>query len=288
VYLAGVGMTNGIADLISEIGSVDLISKIGSVDLISKIGSVDLISKIGSVDLISKIGSVERCRVWFDADTLTKPEVLAALGRLVRLLMGLGLVVEVKGWEIDQGKGIDDYLANGYRIEETHTLDTEGILRGATLRKQSAHLISSVAEGKRETPIMPVVRNVFSTPTQPTLAESRERTEAAFVAAIQAPAGTFTLHNGPTGSGKTTAFATHATAGMIYAARNYKVLLEAKEACEAERKPVNMLYGRGRRVEKATAKSQIFNSDMNACASCDRETIIFLCWKGRMDGKNQR
>jgi hypothetical protein len=234
VYLAGVGMTSGIADLISE------------------------------------IGSVERCRVWFDADSLTKPEVLAALGRLVRLLMGLGLVVEVKGWELDQGKGIDDYLANGYRIEETHTLDTEGILRGATLRKQSAHLISSVAEGKRETPILPVVQEVFSTPTQPTLAESRERTEAAFVAAIQAPAGTFTLHNGPTGSGKTTAFATHATAGKIYAARNYKVLLEAKEACEAENKPVKVLYGRGRRIdENADEETQAIQREIWDQAGCE-------------------
>ena len=68
VYLAGVGMTSGIADLISE------------------------------------IGSVERCRVWFDADTLTKPEVLAALGRLVRLLMECGVVVEVKAGRSRKGR----------------------------------------------------------------------------------------------------------------------------------------------------------------------------------------
>ncbi len=214
VYLAGVGMTNGIADL------------------------------------ISKIGSVERCRVWFDADTLTKPEVLAALGRLVRLLMELGLVVEVKGWEISKGKGIDDYLANGHRIEETHTLDTDGILRGATLRKQSAHLISSVSKGSREVPIMPDPREVLreNQRKEPTVAEMRRATRAAFVEAIKSLVGTFVLLDGATGSGKTKAFVEEALEGTVYAANNYKKMFEVLGALKEEGRSHRALFGRGRKA----------------------------------------
>ena len=236
----------------------------------------------GLVESLQHLEGVKRACVVFDADSFKNPNVYSALGSIVRLLQSVGLDVEVRGWSLKKGKGIDDYLANGHKFSDTKILDAAGILRGSTPRKQSAYLISSEKKGSRETLILPDVRKVLEAPKeQPTLEEMRAKTEAAFVDALQRPAGTFVLHDGATGTGKTTAFVKHAKEGSIYAATNYKALFEVRDALEAANRPYIELFGRGRRVDPtADPETKARQEEIWEQAGCDYERAETLGRQG--------
>jgi len=229
------------------------------------------------VEQITRLG-ISKARVWFDADSLEKPDVLAALARLIRVLRSRDLTVEIRGWESAKGKGIDDYLANGHALAGTHTVDAEGILRGATLRKRSAYLVSSLLKGSREVPLLPDLGVVFQERKEPTLEEMRRFTRAAFVEAMNAATGTFTLLDAPTGGGKTTSFVEEAIGGTVYAAANYKQMFEVMEALEKAGRSYRVLYGRGRPVdETADAETQARQQviwDQAGCKEFERAEVL--------------
>lgn len=229
------------------------------------------------VDQITRLG-ISKARVWFDADWLEKPDVLAALASLIRELRSREITVEIRGWEIAKGKGIDDYLANGHALADTYTVDAEGILRGATLRKRSAYLVSSLLKGSREVPLLPDLGVVFQKRKEPTLEEMRRFTRLAFVEAINAATGTFTLLDAPTGGGKTTSFVEEAIGGTVYAAANYKQMFEVMEALEKAGRSYRVLFGRGRPVdETADAETQARQQviwDQAGCKYIERAEVL--------------
>ena len=71
------------------------------------------------LDELEQLGgdAIEKARVWFDADSNTNPNLLRSLKNLIEALTARGIVVEVKGWDPARGKGIDDYLQGGGRLE---------------------------------------------------------------------------------------------------------------------------------------------------------------------------
>lgn len=194
------------------------------------------------------------CRVWFDADALTNAQVLDALARLLERMEGMEIPCEVMGWEIAKGKGIDDYLAAGGALSDVENHDVSDIKRAATRRKSSSHLRSSQAgNGGREVPILPDATAIFERKDVPSEAALREATEAAFLEAMQSPVGTFFVHDGSTGTGKTRAVAKHLLPRMVYVARNYKALFDAEKAIKAEDRVYRMLFGRAKEPDTTNA-----------------------------------
>jgi hypothetical protein len=61
-------------------------------------------------DLKAKFPKLKTCLVAFDSDWRIKPQVKAALEKLMRGLSGAGFRVKVRTWPPHMGKGIDDYL----------------------------------------------------------------------------------------------------------------------------------------------------------------------------------
>ena len=230
------------------------------------------------LERLEELQGVKKALVCFDADWQEKPEVLAALASLIRVLRSHGIAVEIRGWEIAKGKGIDDYLANGHALADTYTVDAEGILRGATLRKRSAYLVSSLLKGSREVPLLPDLALVFQERKEPTLEEMRRFTRLAFVEAINAATGTFTLLDGPTGGGKTTSFVEEVIGGTVYAAANYKQMFEVMEALEKAGRSYRVLFGRGRLVdETADAETQARQQviwDQAGCKYIERAEVL--------------
>jgi hypothetical protein len=60
-------------------------------------------------NLKAKFPKLKTCLIAFDSDWRVKPQVKAALEKLMRGLSGAGFRVKVRTWP-PQHKGIDDYL----------------------------------------------------------------------------------------------------------------------------------------------------------------------------------
>jgi Domain of unknown function (DUF3854) len=95
-------------------------------------------------------------RVAFDADARRKPEVSGAQLRLVRDLRARGLAVELEVWLEDDGKGIDDLLANG---KTPQVLTGDDALAGAEVIDREARGVP-VEEPKSDA-VPTVFRNYF-------------------------------------------------------------------------------------------------------------------------------
>jgi len=61
-------------------------------------------------DLKAKFPSLRTILIAFDSDWRVKPQVKAALEKMMRNLSGVGFRVKVRTWPPHMGKGIDDYL----------------------------------------------------------------------------------------------------------------------------------------------------------------------------------
>jgi hypothetical protein len=204
-----------------------------------------LLRRLDELEQLS--GSIQKARIWFDADSYTNPNVLRSLKNLLEALTARGIVVEVKGWDLARGKGIDDYLQGGGRLEDVQRMDVEGILRNGRLRKHSAHLRSSTKNARGyHTPLMPDTSVLFDPqPAEPTQEGLYQKTEEAMREALASLIGTLYCHDGATGTGKTHSFTKLATAGTVYAAPNYKVLLEVEQRLKDAGKRYLTLFGRG-------------------------------------------
>lgn len=63
-----------------------------------------------ATDLQRQLPELERVVIAFDMDMWTNPNVKTALIKLICLFQASGLEVQVKNWDIAEGKGYDDYL----------------------------------------------------------------------------------------------------------------------------------------------------------------------------------
>jgi hypothetical protein len=63
-----------------------------------------------AANLKQQFPNIKTCHVAFDADFRTKPQVRAALERLMRQVVAAGFHAQVRTWNAALGKGIDDYL----------------------------------------------------------------------------------------------------------------------------------------------------------------------------------
>ena len=226
------------------------------------------------IERLEELKGIKKARVWFDADSLTNANVLRSLARLVRALQGMGLVLEVKGWDIELGKGIDDLLRGGGRLEDVRDLEIAGILRAADIRKQTAHLLSSTpSKGKSHIPLLPDTTAIFAPSLTLAKEEMYENTKRATLEALNAEIGTFVVHDGPTGSGKSYSIALYSKENTIYAVDNYKLLFEVEKEFKNQGIPHTILFGRGDRVNpEADTETQILQERIWDEAGCEEIT----------------
>ena len=222
------------------------------------------------LERLDELQGIKRAQLWFDADFMSNPNVLKALAKAIRSLRSHGLEVEVKGWDIAKGKGIDDYLAKGHKIEEVRSLCPDHIVRSATLRKSTANLISSNKVGRLITPILPDAAAILADKLSLTKEQMYKNTDEAMLKALGLPMGTFILHDGPTGSGKSRAALLRSEEGTLYVVDNYKLLFEIAKECEALGVSYQILYGRGDRVrENADLETQARQTRIWEAAGCE-------------------
>ena len=163
-------------------------------------------------------GIVERLRpseVCFlpDNDWLINKRVLQDIKKHCEALQDWSPYV----WTWKGEKGIDDYLAAGGPVEDIVCKHGSDFLRALPSFKENAHLIGETHLPTTETQKVTYARE------QEDLAHL---TKEAFDTALAAPSGTLTIHDGDTGTGKSTHYKQVCKPGDVVVTRNWSTGME--------------------------------------------------------------